>query len=219
MSAVTGVIAALEGELRQSSGSDLALDLPQRLLNEEFGPGAVMRFEDVDFPRALTHEPTRRFLKDVGLPEDGFVFQLDTDVPLPTLAEYYADDRLGAPADGVLPERASQLIRLGRLAEGTDLVVDGSTGAVLGWRVRDATPRPLDAEISAADISTVDISTADISTLVWTLWLMHRHHRGRRPQQVMSGAVVTSSSSSRRAKCRSISGSVAGPPATSCSRS
>ncbi|MGW1024136.1 SUKH-4 family immunity protein [Streptomyces sp. NPDC002577] len=156
-SAATDVIAELEGQLRQ--GSDLALDLPQRLLEEEFGHGAVMRFEDVDFPRALTHEPTRRFLKDVGLPEDGFVFQLDTDVPLPTLAEYYADDRLGADTDAVLPERASQLIRLGRLVEGTDLVVDGPTGTILGWSAQDGTPRPLDA---------------DISTLVWTLWLMHR---------------------------------------------
>ncbi|MER5176870.1 SUKH-4 family immunity protein [Streptomyces sp. NPDC002896] len=157
MSKTVTAATELEEELRQ--GSDLALDLPQRLLDEEFGHGAVMRFEDVDFPRALTHEPTRRFLKDVGLPEDGFVFQLDTDVPLPTLAEYYADDRLDAAADHVLPEWASQLIRLGRLVEGTDLVVDGTTGAILGWSACDGTPRPLDA---------------DISTLVWTLWLIHR---------------------------------------------
>lgn len=63
-------------------GEGLLLDLPQRLLDEEFGPGAIMRFEDVDFPPALVHEPTRRFLRGTGLPEDGLLFQLDTEVPL-----------------------------------------------------------------------------------------------------------------------------------------
>jgi hypothetical protein len=70
-------------------GDGLALALPPRLLDEEFGAGEIMRFEEVDFPSTLTHEPTRRFLKDVGLPEDGFMFQLDTEVALPTLPEYY----------------------------------------------------------------------------------------------------------------------------------
>jgi hypothetical protein len=145
-------------------GADLALDLPARLLDEEFGHGAVMRFEDFDFPRALTHEPTRRFLRDVGLPEDGFVLQLDTDVPLPTLAEYYADDGLGAPvrpgsAEDTLPERASELIRLGGLIDDADLVVDGATGEILIWSVQEATLRAVDA---------------DISTLAFALWLIHR---------------------------------------------
>ncbi|MBA4860379.1 SUKH-4 family immunity protein [Streptomyces sp. PSKA54] len=153
-------------------GADLALDLPARLLDEEFGHGAVMRFEDFDFPRALTHEPTRRFLRDVGLPEDGFVLQLDTDVPLPTLAEYYADDGLGAPvrprawrhtpacpAEDALPERASELIRLGGLIDDADLVVDGATGEILMWSAPEATLRAVDA---------------DISTLAFALWLIHR---------------------------------------------
>jgi hypothetical protein len=135
--------------------SGLSLDLPHRLLDQEFGPGKVARFEDVDFPATLTHEPTRRFLREVGLPEDAHVFSLDTDVPLATLAEYYADtDR---PTQ--LPARAHQLIRLGHLVEDNSLVVDGETGAVLNWSEPEATLYPLNT---------------DVSTLAFTLWLLHR---------------------------------------------
>ncbi|TXS76363.1 hypothetical protein EAO69_07935 [Streptomyces sp. me109] len=140
-------------------GEGLLLDLPQRLLDEEFGPGAIMRFEDVDFPPALVHEPTRRFLRETGLPEDGLLFQLDTEVPLPALTEYYADERPEAFTAEQLPVTADRLIRLGYLLEDTSLVVDGATGAVLAWSEPDATLRPLNA---------------DISTLAFTLWLLHR---------------------------------------------
>ncbi|MEE1668294.1 SUKH-4 family immunity protein [Streptomyces sp. WAC07094] len=138
-------------------GTGLALDLPSRLLDEEFGSASIVRFEDVDFPGKLTHEPTRRFLREVGLPENGYWYELDTDVPLPTLAEYYADEDRG-PADELPPE-ADRLIRLGYLLEDTSLVLDGSTGAVLCWSEPDATLRPLNA---------------DISTLAFTVWLVHR---------------------------------------------
>jgi hypothetical protein len=141
-------------------GTGLALDLPPRLLDEEFGTAAIVRFEDIDFPRTLTHEPTRRFLREVGLPETGYWFELDTDLPLPTLAEYYADDE-GVPEDD-LPDWADRLIRLGCLLEDTSLLLDGATGAVLCWSEPDATLRPLDA---------------DISTLAFTVWLAHRDKR------------------------------------------
>ncbi|MFE9765719.1 SUKH-4 family immunity protein [Streptomyces sp. NPDC005808] len=140
-------------------GEGLVLDLPKRLLDEEFGAGGIMRFEDVDFPAALTHGPTRRFLCETGLPEDGFVFQLDTEVPLPTLSEYYADERPGDFTADELPAAADRLIRLGYLLEDTSLVVDGATGAVLAWSEPDLILRPLNA---------------DISTLAFTLWLLHR---------------------------------------------
>jgi hypothetical protein len=135
--------------------SGLSLDLPHRLLDQEFGPGKVARFEDVDFPATLTHEPTRRFLREVGLPEDAHVFSLDTDVPLATLAEYHADT--GAPAE--LPAGAHRLFRLGHLVEDNSLVVDGATGAVLNWSEPEATLSPLNT---------------DVSTLAFTLWLLHR---------------------------------------------
>lgn len=144
--------------------SGLALDLPARLLDEEFGQSSVWRFEDFDFPATLTHEPTRRFLRDMGLPEDHGFFQLDTDIPLPTLAEYYAHERLGEFTPEQLPARAAHLIRLGHYVEGNSLVVDGTTGAILNWSEPESTLSPLDA---------------DISTLAFTLWLLHREkHEG-----------------------------------------
>ncbi|MFJ4617786.1 SUKH-4 family immunity protein [Streptomyces sp. NPDC088812] len=151
LAAVVRPLALIAGP---GTRSDLALDLPPRLLDEEFGARAVVRFEDVDFPAALTHEPTRRFLREVGLPEECVWFTLDTDAPLPTLTEHRADD-----PDAALPVGAARLIRLGYLAEDTSLVVDGATGAVLSWSEPDATLRPLNA---------------DVSTLAFTLWLIHR---------------------------------------------
>ncbi|MEV7287992.1 SUKH-4 family immunity protein [Streptomyces sp. NPDC093252] len=139
--------------------SGLTLDLPARLLEGEFGPGRLAHFEDVDCPAPLTHEPTRRFLRETGLPEDGTLFTLDTDVRLPTLAEYYADEYEGGlPADA-LPPRADCLIRLGRLVDDHALLVDGATGEVLAWSEREATLSPLNT---------------DVSTLAFTLWLLHR---------------------------------------------
>lgn len=140
-------------------GDGLVLDLPRRLLDEEFGAGGIMRFEDMDFPGTLTHEPTRRFLREVGLPEDGFLFQLDTEVPLPTLTEYCLDVRCGDFTEEQLPYGAAGLIRLGCLTEDTGLVVDGTTGAVLAWSEPDLTLRRLNT---------------DISTLAFTLWLLRR---------------------------------------------
>ncbi|MEU6575914.1 SUKH-4 family immunity protein [Streptomyces sp. NPDC046805] len=163
-----GKAAALFRPLALTGGADsgLALCLPARLL------GRVARFEEVDFPATLTHEPTRRFLRDTGLPEDAFLLRLDaedSDVPLPTLAEYYADtdedadaaERAGAYPPDLLPSRADRLIRLGRLAEGSSLVVDGATGAVLYWSEPEATLHPLNT---------------DVSTLACALWL-RQHER------------------------------------------
>ncbi|WP_307544734.1 SUKH-4 family immunity protein [Streptomyces sp. V3I8] len=137
----------------------LTLDLPARLLDQEFGQGRVVRFEDVDFPAALAHEPTRRFLRETGLPEDGFLFHLDTDVPLPTLAEYYEDERPHVFTADRLPAGSDHLIRLGHLVEDNSLVVDGTTGAILDWNEPDATLYALNT---------------DVSTLAFTLWLLHR---------------------------------------------
>lgn len=141
----------------------LVLDVPTRLLRQEFGQGRVARFEDVDFPATLTHEPTRRFLRDTGLPEDGVLLQLDTDVPLPTLAEFYADERADVFRPGELPARADHLIRLGRLVDGNSLLVDGTTGKVGTWNEARATLSPL---------------TKDVSVLTLTLWLLHRALKG-----------------------------------------
>ncbi|MFG2945465.1 SUKH-4 family immunity protein [Streptomyces adustus] len=157
---MTAVIRPLSLVAGPGTTSGLALDLPSRLLDEAFGAGRVARFEEVDFPPALTHEPTRRFLREAGLPEDGYWFALDTEVPLASLAEYHAIEREDAgPGTDRLPADADRLIRLGHLLEDTSLVVDGATGTVLCWSEPDATLRPLNA---------------DVSTLAFTLWLINR---------------------------------------------
>jgi hypothetical protein len=155
------------------TASGLALDLPARLMDREFGPGTVWRFEEVDFPTTLTHEPTRRFLRETGLPEDGTLFRLDTEVPLPTLAEHYAHQAPDGFDPTGLPRRASHLIRLGHLVEDNSLVIDGETGEVLNFSEPDATLRPLNT---------------DVSTLAFTLWLLHRE---RTIDEDLSGELTT----------------------------
>jgi hypothetical protein len=146
MSTTGAVIAAISTPATESG---LALDLPSRLLDQEFGRGRVARFEDVDFPATLTHEPTRRFLRETGLPEDEVLFSLDTDLPLPTLTEFYADEEYtgGFPLDR-LPQDADQLIRLGRLTGDAGLVVDGTTGEILRWTEPQARLDPLNRDVS-----------------------------------------------------------------------
>ncbi|MFF0783447.1 SUKH-4 family immunity protein [Streptomyces sp. NPDC003720] len=141
--------------------SGLTLDVPARLLEQEFGQGRVARFEEVDFPATLTHEPTRRFLRETGLPEEAVVFHADTDVPLPTLTEYFTAERCDDYPLDALPAHAGHLIRLGHLVEDNSLVVDGRTGAVLTFSEPEATLHPLNT---------------DVSTLAFTLWLLH-HER------------------------------------------
>ncbi|MGW4565589.1 SUKH-4 family immunity protein [Streptomyces sp. NPDC004561] len=142
------------------TASGLTLDVPARVLDQEFGHGRVARFEEVDFPATLTHEPTRRFLRETGLPEDAVLFHADTDVPLPTLREYFAEERGDYPTSE-LPAHRDHLIRLGYLVEDNSLVVDGRTGAVLTFSEPEATLYPLNT---------------DVSTLAFTLWLLH-HER------------------------------------------
>lgn len=138
-------------ELVQWEASGLAVAVPPRMLAEEFGRGRVARFEDVDFPAALTHEPTRRFLRETGLPEEHALFRMDVDMVLPTLTEAYEAD---------LPEDADRLIVLGHLDdEATTLLLHGETGTLLTWTAPGTTPHPLNA---------------DVSTLAFTLWLLHR---------------------------------------------
>ncbi|CAM5505186.1 hypothetical protein STENM223S_04694 [Streptomyces tendae] len=57
-----------------------------RLLDEEFGRrGVVPASRTSTSPRRSRTSRHRRFLRETGLPEDGFLFSLDTDQPLRTL--------------------------------------------------------------------------------------------------------------------------------------
>jgi hypothetical protein len=172
----TGTAGAATAPARGCGQRGLALRIPARLLDQEFGRGRVVRFEEIDFPAALTHEPTRRFLRETGLPEDGILFELDTDAPLRPLTEYYADeygecgsyDEHGEYDDAdritALPAHADRLIRLGQVSEDDSLVVDGTTGEVGTWSASDAALHPFDE---------------DVSTLTHSLWLLHRTLSGR----------------------------------------
>lgn len=156
MTALVRLLALAAGT---GAESGLALDLPSGLLDREFGRGRVVHFEDVDLPAVLTHAPTRRFLRETGLPEEAYPLSLGTDVPLPMLAEYAEDDALDVRPDR-LPVGAERLVRVGSLAEeGCSLVLDGATGALWKWTEPEAALHPLGA---------------DVSTMAFTLWLMHR---------------------------------------------
>ncbi|WP_329410455.1 SUKH-4 family immunity protein [Streptomyces sp. NBC_00704] len=164
---LAAVIRPLAPATGPCTASGLALDLPARFLGEESGPGAVVRFDDVDCPQALTHAPTRRFLRERGLPEKAARFSVETDAPLRTLAEHAADSQADGHGDGDalagqrLPAGADRLIRLGGLTADTAIVLDGATGAVLVRSERDLGLRPLNA---------------DISTLALTLRLTRHEH-------------------------------------------
>ncbi|MCQ9134317.1 SUKH-4 family immunity protein [Streptomyces hilarionis] len=146
---LAAVIRPLAPAAGRCTASGLALDLPARFLGEEFGPRAVVRFDDVDCPPALAHAPTRRFLRERGLPENAVPFALETDTPLRTLAEHAADAGHGdALPQRRLPAGAERLIRLGGLTADADLVLDGATGAVLIRSEPDLGLHPLNADIS-----------------------------------------------------------------------
>ncbi|MFD7898787.1 SUKH-4 family immunity protein [Streptomyces sp. NPDC059479] len=135
----------------------LTLALPEGLLEKEYGADAVVRFADEDLPSALTHEPTRAFLRDTGLVRECVWVSLD-DGPLRTLAEHHAakrdDETYGDPAPG-----AGGLIRIGCLVEDIDLVIEGATGRVRGWSLPEAQLLPVNS---------------DISTFAFTQWLIAR---------------------------------------------
>ncbi|MYX27359.1 hypothetical protein GTY75_11970 [Streptomyces sp. SID8381] len=139
---------------------DLVLSLSHRLLAQEFGAAAVVRFEEIDFPPALTHEPTRRFLRETGLPEADRVFRPadPDDAPLPTLTE--------SPQPCELPPAADRLIRLGDLSGDAEAVLHGATGEVWLRTAQGPALHPL---------------AKDVSTFTCALWLLHGEGQGPAP--------------------------------------
>lgn len=131
-------------------GDDLALDLPRGLLAEAFEKDDLCLYDDADLPDALTHEPSRRFLREHGLADANYCM---FDIPAQTLPDYLDGQRDAYPdyvadyvADGEAPP--DDLIRLGWVADGVDLVLEGATGRVLGWFVAEGRPRPINTDLS-----------------------------------------------------------------------
>ncbi|WP_165966545.1 SUKH-4 family immunity protein [Actinomadura sp. 7K507] len=140
-------------------GEDLALDLPRGLLAEAFDDDLRL-YEDADLPDVLTHEPTRRFLREHGLAEPNYCM-LD-ELPQ-TLTDYFHSNRDAYPDlftdyfrghfvdDGeTLSESVDNLIRLGSIADEIDLVMEGATGRLLGWFRPEGTHRPVSVDVSTA---------------------------------------------------------------------
>ncbi|MCE0447038.1 SUKH-4 family immunity protein [Streptomyces tricolor] len=113
-------------------------------------------------PATLTHEPTRRFLRETGLPEEAVLFHADTDVPLPTLREYVTEERPRPPPSGNSPPTADHSIRLGGGCRGTAAWWSTARNG-RGPHLRR--PRPPSPPLNT-----------DVSTLAFTLWLIH-HER------------------------------------------
>ncbi|GGT31596.1 hypothetical protein GCM10010271_39430 [Streptomyces kurssanovii] len=112
-------------------GQGLLLDLPDGLLDEEFGAEEMVRVEAAELPDALTHEPTRRFLTEVGLPKVELMFGL------------WGEEDLLQTLDGT-----DRLISLGSLVHDFEVVIDGRTGLLSYHEYGADTTTPVNADIS-----------------------------------------------------------------------
>ncbi|MER5946609.1 SUKH-4 family immunity protein [Streptomyces sp. NPDC001904] len=147
-------------------GRGLLLDLPARALVDVFGEDGVRRFAPDELPSALVHEPTRRFLGEVGLPKEApsFCAAGPPDAPLRTLAEDHAESarnpelrHLYEDADGHPPVAdADQRLHLGSTPQDVDVVLDGRTGAV---------------HHAPCTYDRLTPMNADISSLAFALWM------------------------------------------------
>ncbi|MGX1506866.1 UNVERIFIED_CONTAM: hypothetical protein RKD43_005491 [Streptomyces graminofaciens] len=149
-------------------GQGLRLELPKGLLDEEFGADGIVRVAPSEIPAVLTHEPTRRFLTDVGLPRDAQMFCMDPEdllVPLPDDRERSkqnpAHQHLWNGSD-TLPPDAEHLLVLGGLMHDFTVLLDGRTGEV---------------HYAEYDADRVVPVNADVSTLAFTVWLHNRERQ------------------------------------------
>ncbi|WP_073935079.1 SUKH-4 family immunity protein [Streptomyces sp. CB02400] len=118
---------------------DETVRVPARTrLCDVFGEDAVARIAADRLPAGLTHEPTRRFLTEVGFPSVAGFYGLDTHNLLTTgLAEHVWD----GSGNGVTPVGDGPFYELGSWIGGV-LLLDGRTGRVL----RRTRPGAVDAD-------------------------------------------------------------------------
>ncbi|MFI6586596.1 SUKH-4 family immunity protein [Embleya sp. NPDC050493] len=122
-------------------------------------------YEERQLPAAITHEPTRRFLLDIGLIDAwAYLDMRSDDKPLPTLAELIAERRADWDDEPEPPADAEHLVVLGYVSEDGDLLVDGRTGVVRRW-------------YTGADEPEMDTLNTDLSALAFTMWVIGRMHR------------------------------------------
>ncbi|MDF6019569.1 SUKH-4 family immunity protein [Streptomyces sp. JH34] len=158
-------------------GRGLRLDLPADFIEEEFGAEGVVRLSPGDLPDALEHEPTRRFLVEVGLPRDGLLFGAEAREDILNSMTAVCAERMENPAlrhlgiAGTLPEDSDHLLLIGGLMHDFDTVVDGRTGLVHYTLIDDDTVTPVNA---------------DVSTLAFTVW-MHSRQRKLEEEYELTG--------------------------------
>ncbi|WP_424922083.1 SUKH-4 family immunity protein [Streptomyces sp. wa53] len=149
-------------------GRGLHLDLPPDFVEEEFGAEEVVRIAPADLPESLEHEPTRRFLSEVGLPKDGLMFWLDEPENILKRVASVCAERQADPAlrhldiVGKLPDDSDHLLVIGGLVHDFDVIVDGRTGLV---------------HYALLDDDTVTPVNADVSTLAFTVWMHSRQQK------------------------------------------
>lgn len=165
-----------------SPGRGLRLDLPARVLENAFRTRGLVRVAPRNLPAELTHEPTRRFLSEVGLPADARLFSAGgVGEPLRTVAEHreelLRDPGLAHLHDDIRrippPPGADHLFVIGGMGD-YDLkaLLDGRTGAIYHAPCTCQEPTPLNA---------------DVSTLAFTLWMYAMEQELRRPYDLTGG--------------------------------
>ncbi|MEN3538035.1 SUKH-4 family immunity protein [Microbispora sp. ZYX-F-249] len=165
-----------------SPGRGLRLDLPARVLENVFRVRGLVRVAPENLPAALTHEPTRRFLSEVGLPADARLFSADgAGEPLRTVLEhreeFLRDPGLAHLHDAIgrtpPPPGADHLFVIGGMG-GYDLeaLLDGRTGAIYH------------APYTCEELTPLN---ADVSTLAFTLWMYAMEQGLRDPYDLTGG--------------------------------
>ncbi|MFI1386212.1 SUKH-4 family immunity protein [Embleya sp. NPDC020886] len=153
-------------QLRRAAvpGEGLAVRITPEMLDLVY-ENEFSGYEEQHLPAAIVHEPTRRFLLDIGLIDAwAYLDMRSDDKPLPTLAELIAERRADWDDEPEPPPDAEHLVVLGYVSEDGDLLVDGRTGVVRRW-------------YTGADEPGMDTLNTDLSTLAFTMWVIGRMRR------------------------------------------
>ncbi|MFD8705775.1 SUKH-4 family immunity protein [Kitasatospora sp. NPDC059648] len=169
-------VRALGWGARAGGPGELAYAVPAALVEDLAtlkGEGGVRRFEEAELPAAISHGPTRRLLREVGLPVSGrCVLRVDAEGALRTLAEEYPENFEGGEEGededelSTRPQQGGFLV-VGGWMYGFVVVLDGATGRV-------ELPDSWDDGEPAAYLH------RDLSALLYVLWTFERLRAVRR---------------------------------------
>ncbi|GGU56533.1 SUKH-4 family immunity protein [Kitasatospora aureofaciens] len=135
------------------------------------GEGSVRRFEEAELPASVSHAPTRRLLREIGLPvSDRCLLDVEAEGPLRTLAQQYPENfDPGDEDEGELTTRPQQggFLVVGGWMYDFVVLLDGATGRV-------ELPDLWDDGEPAAYLH------RDLSALLYVLWTFERLRAVRR---------------------------------------